>query len=670
MRESKIKRLVDSLPDQLFETSDREKMKVGIIQQISGSDLDNFIGFLNPDVQEPPWEANVSSRSHSSPTTEVILGTSGSKRREVDDDVSDAEGNREAKDRSRREAQSNEDFIDKDRIGITGISDKVERELECLLSLGVEASLQGSLTNRYTDIWSLGRVVNEKFSDSDNIIGSFLSLNRRLNPKLPSFPSEKRVLQFTLHLENIFATYGGRESVSYPETPNDEDQDHYYNELCRRSRTPRRVFEKDNVKPQCAFESYYWELWKLPRCLPPAFGDVDIQKCLRLFEKNRIGGLKFIGYMMEIVRNGLAKWTEKTVGEAMDTELWSPTLGIPSANVEFDASDEFRKRMMGDIGFYFLYNKNGRPSEALCVHVLWECQKYLVEAINSNVYGPSNLELVLLCILGFPALTVEVGLGWTFTPRRFLQSHNVRAEISISAVGDNVRIRMDLTLIDVSGLALRNFPFKFIWAEWIHSFEACMKVLTYDYDEGELSEARTDKVSVHHDLRQGEPSSDAEFVTNCAEEGSSKGDSVAMHERGAIVGDTEDQIERAEGGNKRDSITANENASDEKDATGMDEQHVKCSCKRNRYRLNQRGKRIYIKGTQKYFWEWEGWKAQEAFGSDRYPILYEESSNVGGENVEQETPNSRHETRLPIQKEDEAVAAGANEPLEAPPKRE
>ncbi|KAI0564330.1 hypothetical protein FGB62_27g21 [Gracilaria domingensis] len=690
---SKIKRLVDSLLDELFERRSSGQME--IIQQICGEDLDNFMIFLNSDIVNPAKEPDALLGSHSSTTAGATLSSNDLHRGNVNNDIHETEGIIEAHGGSGREARSSEDIIDDDRVKTTGISDEVRGELQSLLAHSVKKTERNCATNRCMDVWSLGRVVNEKFSETNDKIGEFLCRERRFNPDM-SYPSEKRVVEFTIHLENVFTTYSGTKHPGIRETPENHDRNRYYQDLCGKATGCRRLLATEDVKPLCTFELQFWKLWDLPRCIPPALGDLDVQECT----EGTTRGLKFVGYIMGIVRDGLAKWTNENFAQNLDTEVWSPRVVIRSAQVEFDASDELRMQlkqyMCGvvrlDASFF----------ETIGVRVLWECQKHLVEAIHENVYGPSDIQLMLLCVLGFPALrvssseedlknsedtgtticgaktssTIDAGMVFfcTFMPDR--SGEHSSAAIWFRLCESTLKIRVKLIPVHESGkIQHGKHSITFSWAEWIHSFEACMKVLSYDYGDGELREVGADEESLRHDIGDGEPSSNEEIVARCEVGAERKTDAVDRND--VIIGDAEDGMERAENGGNEDAAAEGDGVTAENSGMAVVEQVVECTCKRNRYRLNQRAKRVFVRGTWKYFWEWEGWKAQEAFKRDRYPILYEDGGNgngnvngsTNGGDVERHTMNSLGETRIPMPREDGGTAVNASGPSGAPPPR-
>ncbi|KAI0564336.1 hypothetical protein FGB62_27g11 [Gracilaria domingensis] len=602
---SKTKRLVDSLPDELFETETNEKLE--IIQQICGKDLDNFMVFLNSDVVNPAKEPSVASGSQRSLSSKAALVSNGSQRGDVDDDISESKGMKEAHGGSGRRAQSSEDVIEEDTAETTEISNQVERDLQ---SLEYVTACDGHI-----DIWSLGRVVNEKFSEFDARIGTFLCSGSVFSPYHKSY-SETRVVQFTIHLENLFATYSGSMLRTGRETTDNHDRNRYYEDVCGKPTGRRPLFAKENQIPVCASESYYWDLWDLPRCTPPALGDSDVQE---LFKGTGIenGGIKIIGYIMGIVRDGLAKWTNENIQQNLGKEEWSPKVVVRSTQVEFDASDELRENFT-----QYMDSELSRPeirNTTQCVRVLWECQKHLVQAINDNVYGPSDIHLMLLCILGFPALLFDVErlpdlnecffdeqhpdlktfeetgsaistastnstndskikMLYKFMPRG--SGERLSTAVSFRVCENTLKIRMQLIPVYESGLIqLQQHSVTFKWVEWIHGFEACMKVLTYDYGDRELCEIRTDEDSSSqsesealvfsntaignnydteedHDPKEAESRSNAKIEASGAEEGSKESESNVVQDSDAIIAETEEGMEGAD--DERNESTAAE----------------------------------------------------------------------------------------------------------------
>ncbi|KAI0564339.1 hypothetical protein FGB62_27g15 [Gracilaria domingensis] len=153
-----------------------------------------------------------------------------------------------------------------------------------------------------------------------------------------------------------------------------------------------------------------------------------------------------------------------------------------------------------------------------------------------------------------------------FMPRG--RTKNLSSAISFRDCESTLKIRMPLIPVNERGEIQRNkHSVTFSWAEWIHTFEACMKVLTYDYGDGELREVHTDEDSLsqsksesmvlgdiacgsnydskeHHNPTDEESPLNAEIEASGAEEDGTQGESHVVHESDAIVGETEDGIER------------------------------------------------------------------------------------------------------------------------------
>ncbi|KAI0564335.1 hypothetical protein FGB62_27g10 [Gracilaria domingensis] len=261
---------------------------------------------------------------------------------------------------------------------------------------------------------------------------------------------------------------------------------------------------------------------------------------------------------------------------------------------------------------------------------------------------------------------------WRFIPRGPQKS--LMAAISFRDCESTLKIRMQLIPVYESGeIQPGKHSITFNWAEWIHSFEACMKVLTYDYNDGELCNVRSAEEYILN-FTDGETSSNEEIDTLFSDEVSTQSKADAVHWSDAMIDDADvvDQIETAKDDGQKETAAAGD------DPRAKKEHLVECTCKRNQYMLNQRAKRVFITGTQKYFWEWEGWKAQEAFRRDRYPILYDairnficnSSSNVNWGDVVQHRTNSSGETRISIPPEEVGAGAPANEPSGTAARRE
>ncbi|KAI0563654.1 hypothetical protein FGB62_36g117 [Gracilaria domingensis] len=135
--------------------------------------------------------------------------------------------------------------------------------------------------------------------------------------------------------------------------------------------------------------------------------------------------------------------------------------------------------------------------------VIWECQNHLLKMVDDDerAYGPADVELMLLFLLGFPVLRVR-SFRDAIVLKPVAPSPSLFVALSLRAIDtDVVNIEMKILqeripILDVmEGPVFPhiNFtaqapgpdaylpPLEFCWEDWIHMFDGCMKVLSLDF---------------------------------------------------------------------------------------------------------------------------------------------------------------------------------------------
>ncbi|KAI0561391.1 hypothetical protein FGB62_84g07 [Gracilaria domingensis] len=685
--ESKIKRLIDSLPPGLFEKDDPKG--AAIIQNICSLDLENFLLFLQINPVEP-------------------LGTI--RNRKLTASVVDA-------------GPKNNEITENASMNV--------------------------ITSGYVP-----RYVTDTNAKTRNSADRKVLLEEKIGSYLSGVPSTWFETEFMLHLENLSAiSHWVFNDAARSEQVDWKD----YLKHFRVDRSLSRFFETKTYKPNCLSQSYYWGIFYLPCFAPPAIGDPVLKDLKDWYsEAKEAKGARFIGYIMEIVRTRLAKWTAS--GDVSKLRRCGWTTGIPE-----EWSMEFRAK--SDLSMLcYLFEKQEDVSCIRIPHredgtwlhenrfmwtcyeqVLWECQQHLLELISDDEreYGPQNVELVLLFLLGLPLLNV-----WTHHSAAQLQPYFrvIRLEpvvpdseltVDASLVGkspNDVHIQMrirtdrDYSAFESDELLHRKRGFEFCWEDWIHLFEGCMKILTMDFNENDFKKERTveklnsggnnddegcrasEDTKTNVETMSSNKSGKSEHVANQDNtkngvedrgNGGSESNDKAGEEEIADVAHSiteddalcvcfsalekadenanqgngasalegarkcEDQIwkKKEEGG---DDSESNEHTvvSSESERRGDDGSHpgvgsaeltdyttstsirtrtgsgsvtwdsvARCACE---YKLDKRAEKRIIEGTNKYYWHWEGWKPQAAF--QKWPLLFalERSDNENGASTEEE----------------------------------
>ncbi|KAI0559538.1 hypothetical protein FGB62_144g05 [Gracilaria domingensis] len=338
--ESKVKRLIDTLPPGIFENDEPEY--IDTIQGICSMDLENFLLFLQSEPMEPV--CTVKSRKLTPPVIDI-----GSKC--VTPIANEREKIMEQKLASSKAVTS--------RLGL-GANENIR---------GIGVDMHELL---YTE--KLGLPVDATF---------FLSLRDRILPT--SDWSRIGMTELTLHLENLSAIY-------YSEYAHR----HFLRSIGNwklylkqfRLDPSLSTFLAPEHRPRCLSQSYYWRLFKLPENSPPTLGCTEPED---LGSDRR--GIRFTGFIIEMVRNCLAKWTATADVSCRNESRWTAKIPQKWSLVFQPRSDysmlcqAFRRPWGFSKAPYISIQKQmGNRNEErdmftwTCYErIIWECQKYLLD---------------------------------------------------------------------------------------------------------------------------------------------------------------------------------------------------------------------------------------------------------------------------------------------------
>ncbi|KAI0557594.1 DGF-1-like protein [Gracilaria domingensis] len=713
--ESKIKRLIDSLPPGLFEQDDPKVLE--IIQNICSLDLENFLLFLQINPVEP-----LDTTRGRKPTASVV--DDGPESKEIAENTS-THGN-----------------VITTRYVPCHVTDTIGETRNC---------------------------VNIEHEDV---------LVEKIGPGLSELPSKWFETEFLLHLENLSAI---SHCFFTGATRSEKIDWHAYLKQFRVDPSVSSFFETGLYKPNCLSQSYYWGEYYLPRSSPPALGDselVHLKHSSKAEEAMEAKSIRFIGYIMEIVRNRLAKWTASAHVSKLRKYGW--TTEIP-----YEWSMKFRAKSDLSLLCYTFENQKEissiripkREDDARLYgnrlwtcheQVLWECQQHLLELLSDDEreYGPQNVELILLFLLGFPVLNfsqstyigrqpypwVLVTHLWPVVPDSKFRLDFFLKGKSPNDVYIEMRIHRKYSAFESDDLSHRKRGVEFCWEDWIHLFEGCMKTLSLDFNKNDFREERTveelDRDGDNDDEGRGvsedtktkvetvrankcgksEHVADQDYNKKGIEDGGNGGwesnDKVgeekpadmvrsmrdddtfvfcgnALEETdeiesegngsGALEGEKkcEDQIwnKKEDDGDDSESNELNmvssesERSGDDRsdpsmsgaesmgnatrrgtsastisEAVGWDDVK-RCACE---YRLDKRAEKRIIEGKNKYYWHWEGWKPQPAF--QKFRFLYElERPDNGNETSAEEKDEVDVESCLQATGGEEAEETASNE---------
>ena len=699
---SRIKRLIDNLPPGLFRLDPKS---VDIIENICPSDLENFIFFLQSKPVAPLETVKNRKPVAPLPTT-----------------------------KHRKEADQGAKSDD----AVANISRKRH-----VIGLEPESSL-----------------LEKKMGKSRFYIHEVTGRS------IPA-GTWKHEVEFVVHLENFFAIIDGDESVrdyrGNRKTKQEQiDWDTYLQQL-RLTSSVSSLFIPKDCRPRCSMQRYYWQMWNMPEMPPPALGDTVLTGEYELGGSST--GIRFIGYIAERVRNCLAAWTEKGNMNGANKSSW--TVKVPSTPVKFKAKsdlsmffEEFQGRTFPHIAIDPLSDERIQWERAITFRVVWECQQHLLEVIDDvdRVYGPGDMELMLLFLLGFPALVpMSYENEIRLVPKVPQSFHCLVVMLSLTASNtDEVYIEMKIR----ERTSLYDYMFHFVtplghqprsptghmceslemcWIDWIHAFDAAMKVVSVDFVESDLcnESSNTDvheegetgalalpddtsgssNTDVHEEGETGalalpddtsgmflgelDTENDCDGTKDGENEGSDTSESVRAETnliaisltaypdrvREEDVGNTQGnenrrhvqsvmdagrQRENEGQGSTEDRTERNDVPMDSKNDEGRHamvgardtdhdptemveneewEEIHRCACT---YRLDKKARQQKIDNSTKFYWDWEGWKAQPIF---REQALLFEAMSDGNANV---LPDEEERDSVRIQFPPEELEATAD----------
>ncbi|KAI0557413.1 hypothetical protein FGB62_305g05 [Gracilaria domingensis] len=630
--ESKIKRLIDDLPQHLSELSLDEDRNVDYFKKICSSDLENFLLFLQSEPVAPL--RTVKSREPVAP----VRSTGGIKQ-----------------DLKRRSIASillmllrmaylrlkNCDWFDNmlrtpvSRDPQANDAEEIEEE-EVLSHLNLDPEL----------------VLSEKAGGSklDDLGFSALSggsLNGSLN----------RWIEFTVHLENFSSILSSVAffhkyriwRLKHPYLAVDWKT---YLEGLRFDPSSYSFLKTKDFKPQCRSQMFYWKgLW-LPENAPDAIG----QRGPNISETKDGQGIRFIGYITEIVRNCLAEWTATAGMADMNDSCWTVRLLPTERAVKFRTESncnlamlwtDFKERGSSD-PFLSIPRKDGEshPLDTYMELIIWECQRYLLRMIGGGKCkeGPRDLNLILLFLLGFPVLNTTKS-GCVVTVEPVVPGLSLKLLLSVVASDENgVSIEMNL----VRKKEGETFPksteernqssgssdedsscseVEFCWEDWIHLFDGCMKVLSLDFRDGDFDEESC--AGEGGDSRIGNSRRGDEGRSEKAGEGKDSGE----HHNGVDGSDDdgshhdEDNATSTRSWESKNSVT--KNTVDLGEWIGVQTCKT-CTCE---YRLNQQAEKMEVRNDidnkTKCYWDWKGWTPQWFFRKHPLPLRYKKECIEG-----------------------------------------
>ncbi|KAI0561865.1 hypothetical protein FGB62_70g19 [Gracilaria domingensis] len=431
--ESQIKRLVDNLPPGLFQNS---HAYLDTIQGIGSSDLENFLLFLQNEPLRP-----VSSVKSRKPTPPLI------------------------------------------DVGHHRLPKKAGTSR---LGLHFNAKIWGIDASHHD------RILREKLGRFSVVFDIVETRDLRSIP------------EFTVHLENLSAIYYSKYALHPYDGPNLN-----WKVYCEQLELDPSLskFLTCEHRPRCLSQSYYWRSFNIPKNAPPTLGVPNSEH-----DTSDVTGIRFVGYITEIVRNRLAKWTATADLEHLSESTW--TTEIPEEwSMEFQPGCDFLRLFEVFGGMYKDSMELNVPYISLgneyhdedpfqwtgFERILFECQKYLLDLLDGDerVFGPGDLELVLLFLLGFPVLEVRVFMDNVLTLKPAVPAPSLAVVLFLkrnnaddASIVIQIHSRTDRLLSPIpEGIydpSSSERPVQFCWEEWIHMFDGCMKVLSMEFDDGDV----------------------------------------------------------------------------------------------------------------------------------------------------------------------------------------
>ncbi|KAI0563649.1 hypothetical protein FGB62_36g118 [Gracilaria domingensis] len=305
--ESKIKRLVENLPPGLFEI---RRQDVQVIERICSSDLENFLLFLQCEPVVPV--STVKHKKHANGLkANMVNQTNSWERNRESGSQNQGVASNACETELRNSSTISAGYLCAERNGVrVEASSDVETTSECRPN--VADSLKGVLDGD-ADTENVSWKSTENWQDHDEgtlwngvaiRTGTELDIGRVLDLKLgfghlPEIDAEELqrdaespirgirewsqncVVEFTVHLENLFAVGNEYNAIRHHDLESREEDkrvpwDAYLKELCIHSPVSS-VLNVEGVSPCCLSQSYYWNTWNLPEMAPPALGDIGLE---------------------------------------------------------------------------------------------------------------------------------------------------------------------------------------------------------------------------------------------------------------------------------------------------------------------------------------------------------------------------------------------------------
>ncbi|KAI0558575.1 hypothetical protein FGB62_201g015 [Gracilaria domingensis] len=265
LHEYKIKRLIENLPPGQFQI---RRQDVEVIERICSSGLENFLLFLQCEPVDVASNAREAELKNSSIVSAGAL------------------------------------CAERNGVRVEASSD-VETTSECRANVA--------------DVWKCSR--RRRHHDEGTLwngvairTGTELEIGRVLDLKpgfrhLPEIDAEELQRDEESCIRgNLFAVGNEHNAARHHDLESREENkcvlwDTYLKELCIHSPVSS-MLNSEGVSLCCISQSYYWNTWNLPEMAPPALGDIGLED----YESDT-KRIRFIGYVLEKVRNCVTKWT-------------------------------------------------------------------------------------------------------------------------------------------------------------------------------------------------------------------------------------------------------------------------------------------------------------------------------------------------------------------------
>ncbi len=148
----------------------------------------------------------------------------------------------------------------------------------------------------------------------------------------------------------------------------------------------------------------------------------------------------FLGCSMEMLRSSLAKWAENE--EHRNESVWKPSLDgetlfdTGDCSIQFKASDDLTECLRT------LKCVSNLTERYIQMRILWELQNHFQSNLADVGVAPNSLEAIALCVLSFPAVSMDVRESRRFGGKSRIKEGKQHCVLTLE-ISDDYKFQID-----------------------------------------------------------------------------------------------------------------------------------------------------------------------------------------------------------------------------------